>query len=245
MDRTPVADVAESFDTGGWEFNAAVVDQFPEHVRASVPFYEQIQGLVAEVSDWYLPSGGVLADLGASTGVTVGQVLRRHPDRVITAHLYDQQPLMLERAQKSLATVIGTRRAWYHCQRIQEPLAHTDADLTVCLFTLQFLPLADRVEALRLARQAAAGTGVLLVAEKIRPTDSRWAEIANDVSHDYKSVHGIADSAIRAKARALRGVLIPYPEYTLRNVITEAGWQAPEVLFRWHSWVVMGAFATG
>lgn len=238
-------DIAESFSTGGWSFNADVVEHFPEHVRASVPFYEHIQGLVAEVADWCLPAGGVLADLGASTGVTVGQILRRHPDRDITAHLYDEQPLMLERAAKSLEQVIGTREVLHHRQQIQEPLAHNNADMTVCLFTLQFLKPADRATALGLARRASTGTGVLIVAEKIRPSDARWAEMAVDCSHDYKAAHGISDAAIRAKARALRGVLVPHSEKALRHLITGAGWQPPEVLFRWHSWVVMGAFATG
>jgi len=240
-----MADVAESFSTGGWEFNADVVDHFPEHVRASVPFYEQIQGLVSEVSDWYLPTGGVFADLGASTGVTAGQILRRHCDRDMTAHLYDEQPLMLERAAKSLESVVGSRQVHYHCQAVQAPLAHHGADMTVSLFTLQFLRLADRITALRLACNAAADTGVLVVAEKIRPSDARWAEVAVDCSHDYKAAHGISDAAIRAKARALRGVLVPHSEDMLRRIIIAAGWQAPEVLFRWHSWVVMGAFARG
>ncbi len=220
----PPPDIAARFDTGGWAFTEEVVH-------------------VAEVADWLLPTGGTFADLGASTGETLGALLDRHPTREFTAHLYDEQSAMLDRAKATLNPRAGGR-IHYHQQRIQEPLEHEGADLTVALFTLQFLPLADRVRALDLARQAAAPTGALIVAEKIRPADPRWAEIANDRSHDWKAEHGIPDDAIRAKARALRGVLIPHPEDTLRAAITSAGWSHVEPLFCWHSWLVLGAFAT-
>lgn len=238
-------DIAEQFPTGGWQFTPEVAGVFPEHVRASVPFYDAIQGLIAEASDWLVPPGGHVADLGAATGITCCRIAERHPDRDITFDLYDDQPAMLDRAKTALRALPGGRRCLFHETRIQDgPLTHVIADLTLILFTLQFLPRPDRVKALRLARERSAGTGALIVAEKIRPRDSRWAEISCDASHDWKAAQGITDAAIRAKARALRGILIPYPQAELTAMIREAGWRSPEVLFRWHQWAVLGAFAS-
>lgn len=238
----PTGDIAETFGTGAWEFTDEVVYVFPEHVRASVPHYEAMQQMVAEVADWALPPGGVFADIGASTGETLKALLTRHPSRPFTAHLYDEQHTMLDRAKAELNPVAGGR-IFYYTQRAQESYQHKDADLTTIMFLLQFLPLADRARVLALAREHASDTGMLIVAEKIRLTDSRWAEIANDRSHDWKADHGVTDAAIRAKARALRGVLIPHSEAALRTAITDAGWSAPEILFAWHNWLVMGAYA--
>lgn len=240
----PAGDIAESFPTGGWQFTPEVTAVFPEHVRASVPFYDAIQDLVAEASDWLLPDGGLVVDLGASTGTTIHRIATRHPDRALRARLYDTERSMLSRAAELLAG-LSNLTAEYDDSDIRQPATpHEDADLTLALFTLQFLPVPDRVTALQHARAGASPTGALIVAEKLRPPDSRWAEIACDASHDWKAAHGIADAAIRAKARALRGVLQPYPESTLVQAVTDAGWCCPEVLFRWHSWCVLGAFAT-
>lgn len=152
---------------------------------------------------------------------------------------------MLDRAREALRALPGGRKSLFHKAQIQKaPLQHVDADLTLILFTLQFLPATDRVTALRLARDRSAATGALIIAEKIRPGDSRWAEIGNDVSHDWKAAHGITDAAIRAKARALRGVLIPSTQAGLTGAIRAAGWRSPEILFRWHQWAVIGAFAS-
>lgn len=236
------ADIAETFPTGGWEFTKDVAFVFPEHVRASVPHYDDIQALIAAVADWVLPNGGVFADLGASTGETAAAIIARHKGRHFVTHLYDESRPMLDRAKATLnPSPCGP--VFYHEQRIQEPYQHDAADLTTCLFTLQFLPLADRRRVLALAREHAASGGALIIAEKIRPMDPRWAEIANERSHDWKAEHGITDKAIRAKARSLRGVLIPHPEAALRQAITDAGWSTPEVLMCWHSWLVIGAFA--
>lgn len=236
-------DIAERFDTGAWRFTPAVADVFPDHVRASVPFYDAIQDLVAEAADWLLPDEGTIADLGAATGITVHRIASRHPERRLRAFLYDTEPAMLDRARESLSG-LPNLNAEYRPADIRQPLRHDGADLTLAIFTLQFLSLPDRILALSNARHASSPSGAIIVAEKVRPQDSRWAEIANDASHDYKAAQGVTDTAIRAKARALRGVLIPYPHTALTEVVRAGGWCTPEPLFRWHSWVVCGAYAT-
>jgi tRNA (cmo5U34)-methyltransferase len=237
-------DIAEQFSTGGWEFTPEVAEVFDGHVRASVPFYDAIQNLVTEAADWLVPTGGFIADLGAATGVTVAKILDRHTERNVRAALYDEQSAMLGKATVRLTEAVASGRVTMHTRRIQDgPLDHVDADLTLALFTLQFLAWPDRLAALTLARKHAADTGALIVAEKVRPIDVRWAEIATDASHDWKAAHGITADAIQAKARALRGVLMPFPLARLAAAVRDAGWHTPEVLFRWHQWVVLGAFA--
>jgi tRNA (cmo5U34)-methyltransferase len=238
-----MADIAEQFPAGGWSFTQDVADVFPDHVRASVPYYDVIQATVAEMADWLIPDGGLVADLGASTGTTVRLICDRLPGREIRAALYDESEPMLDRARLALdghASQLDVHTASLPA----DPLKHSGADLTLALFLLQFLPAAaDRVGVLRAARGCSADTGALLVAEKTRPVDSRWAEIANDVSHDWKAAHGISDAAIRAKARSLRGVLIPWTLRQTIRTIESAGWHNTEILYRWHSWAVLGAWA--
>lgn len=239
-----MADIAETFGAGAWQFTPEVAEVFDDHVHASVPFYSAIQDMIAEMSDWLVPDGGLIADLGAATGATTLRILKRHPERTIHLALYDDQQAMLDQARNNLEPH-ASGKVDYNLARIQDsPLRHSDADLTLIIFTLQFLPMRDRVATLRMARSCAHEGGALIVAEKLRSADPRWMEIGNDVSHDWKATHGISDAAIRAKARALRGVLIPSSQASLIEMMKACGWNAPEILFRWHSWVVVGAFAS-
>jgi tRNA (cmo5U34)-methyltransferase len=236
-------DVAESFAAGRWEFTPEVAAVFDEHVRASVPFYDAIQDLVTEACDWLLPAGSLVADLGAATGTTVGRILDRHPERGVRAALYDDQPDMLAQATARLTQAVADGQARMHVQRVEDgPLQHDDADLTLALFLLQFLTPVNRFRTLENARKASAPGAALIIAEKVRIPDARWAEIGTDVSHDWKAAHGINAEAIRAKSRALRGVLVPQTIEETAGQITAAGWAPPEILFRWHQWVVLGAF---
>lgn len=241
---TPEGDIAESFDAGSWSFTPAVTEVFDEHVAASVPFYAEIQELIAEVSDWLLPHGSTYADIGCSTGTTAAMIASRHPDRTIRGYLYDEQSAMLDKTREKMAAFKNFKTETRRRKVQGGGLDHMSADLTTALFTLQFLHPRERQEVLTSAHQrATAYTGALLVAEKIRPVSSVWHEIGIDLSHDYKSRQGITDASIRSKSRSLRGVLQPQSFPRLMTEIESAGWQNPEVLFRWHQWTVIGATA--
>jgi tRNA (cmo5U34)-methyltransferase len=236
-----MSDIADRFPAGGWEFTPEVTEVFDEHVRASVPYYDDIQAMVAEFSDWLLPDGGMFVDLGASTCTTLETICARHPNRRVRAELYDEEPSMLDRAKEKTANL--NVLANFHVQRLQKPFKHVNADLTVALFTLQFLREQERVPVLAEARRCTTPGGAIILAEKIRPQSSLLAEIAMDASHDFKAAAGIPDQAIRSKARALRGVLMPQTFHQLTRQMYEAGWHEVDVVFRWHQWVIVIGFA--
>lgn len=236
-------DISESFNPGGWKFTAEVTDVFDVHVAASVPYYPLIQNIVTETTDWLLPDGGVYVDIGASTGTTAELIAQRHPDRHIRAYLYDEVPEMLDKASEKLAGYPNLK-VERRPRNVLATMDHIPSDLVTSLFTLQFIAPELRGKVLEELHRRSKPTGALIVAEKIRPVHPLWAEIANDASHDFKADHGLSDTAIRQKARSLRGVLRPSTEDQLVLDIQDAGWRNPEILFRWHQWVVVGAFAS-
>jgi tRNA (cmo5U34)-methyltransferase len=238
----PDEEVTNAFTVpGSWAFTPEVARVFDEHVEASVPFYREIQALVAGLSDWLAPAAAVVADLGASTGTTAWMISRRHPNRRLTFHLYDAERSMLDVAAERLAGSDTT--VHYHHTRLESGLLHDQADLTLALFTLQFLDPIDRAAVLAAARQRSRARGALIVAEKLRLTDALWQEIAISSSHDYKAMQGISSEAIRVKERSLRGVLNPLTDAENRQLLVEAGWSSLETLFRWQQWTVYAAFA--
>lgn len=236
-------DIAEDFAPGGWKFTPEVTDVFDEHVTASVPFYPMIQDIVAETTDWLLPNGGVYVDIGASTGTTAEYIAKRHPERSIRAYLYDEVPEMLEKAVAKLAPYTNLK-VERRPKNILATMDHIPSDLVTSLFTLQFIAPESRQKVLEELHLRSKPTGALIVAEKVRPSHALWAEIACDASHDFKAKQGLSDTAIRQKAKALRGVLRPSTEEELFASIEDAGWRSPDTLFRWHQWTVIGALAS-
>jgi hypothetical protein len=202
----------------------AEVDRIGQYVPDHLPHHRRALDLGKPASD----DRDVLAVIEAFEGLGNGWAKAR-----VEHNLARLVPLVAVR-QPAVVKVL--------CQRVQDGLAHSEADLTLALFFLQFLPWRERVQVLGMALHAASDNGAILIAEKVRPTEVRWAEIAADCSHDWKEQHGISDAAIRAKARALHGVLVPHTVADLSHALAATGWEQPEVLFRWHQWVLVGAF---
>jgi tRNA (cmo5U34)-methyltransferase len=228
---------------GAWTFDR-FGEQFDSHVVAHLPVYEAVQAVAATVSSFTLPDRGIVADLGASTGRTVAALIERHPGRRLTAHLYDADRTMLDAASVRLAPHDTVTSSLHHGDLTEDDTwQHQGADLTLALWLLQFVHPRHRARVLTQARQRASDNGAILVAAKTRHTDSRWQEIADAALVDHKAGAGVTPEDIVAKARSLRGVLIPDTGPELADQLTASGWHAPCVIHCWHTWTLVGAWA--
>jgi tRNA (cmo5U34)-methyltransferase len=62
-------------EAGSWTFNSAeIANSFDAHVREQLPWYEIATASVAHIARHYVPQGGVVYDIGASTG-NIGRAL--------------------------------------------------------------------------------------------------------------------------------------------------------------------------
>jgi tRNA (cmo5U34)-methyltransferase len=85
--------------------------------------------------------------------------------------------------------------------------------------------------------------GWLVVAEKVTQPSALWQEIANEATWDYKADRGVSAETIRAKARALRGVLRPLSSGEVEASMLDAGWRDVVPIWRWHCWGLWAATA--
>ena len=63
---------------GEWRFDKNVSKAFDSHVRKSVPFYDEIQRMVTEISEYFVRDHCVVYDLGSSTGTTLDLLSSAH-----------------------------------------------------------------------------------------------------------------------------------------------------------------------
>jgi tRNA (cmo5U34)-methyltransferase len=219
-------------------------ERFDEHARAHLPHYRTATDLAAFVASFALPRGGLLADLGVSTGSTIESVAAKIPERSFSAIGYDLDESMLDVASKRLSTT-STVSLVLERADLSDPgnLRHEDASVTLALWTLQFLPRSSWVPLLSAARLRSDRDGVLLVAAKTRLPDARWQEIGDAAVVEWKAGHAVAPEEVLSKARSLRGTMLLVTLGGLLDAVEEAGWRSSTVLFRWHQWVLVGAWA--
>ena len=237
--------LASGAAAGAWTFSAAVAAQFDEHVTRSIRGYSSIQSIIGRVADWAAPDSATIADVGCATGATFDVIQRRHPSRRFNLYGYDTSPDMIAAARGRLSEADPTGErlsAELLCVDARDGLAHTDADLTVAVFTLQFLPPSDRLSVLEELHARSARHGVLLIAEKTIPSDPRWALIAAEALWEDKRISGFPGEEIVAKTESLRGVLRPLDESLCIAEPVLAGWRAPFVLWAEWNWRLVGYF---
>ena len=225
-----------------WSF-AGFGPHFDDHARAHLPHYDLATDLAAFVASYALPPGGVVADLGCSTGRAIERIAEAIPERSFTAYGYDVDTSMLTETEHRIERCSGVTLKTRRVDLTACDLEHVDAAVTLALWTLQFLPGETWRPILAAARQRAARDGVLLVAAKTRLPDARWQEIGDGAVAEWKAVHDVTPGEALTKARSLRGTMLLATLGRLLDDVTAAGWFNPTVLFRWHAWVLVGAWA--
>jgi tRNA (cmo5U34)-methyltransferase len=230
-----------------WTFENFGPD-FDEHVARHLPGYFDVQRLVALVAEHCVPNGGVVADLGCSTGQTARTIADRLSRRWLSFYLYDADPSMLAVAGEQMHAPERARPnalCHYHRVALPAPLEHDQASLTTMLWTLQFINPNSWVDILREARYCAAENGVLLVAAKTIQPDTRFQSVAESALDDYKQEAGVGAEERATKTKSLRGTQHAVSSEGYARAIRDAGWAKPVVLWRWHVWTVLAAYANG
>lgn len=228
-----------------WTFDA-MGPEFDEHVAAHLPGYADVQRLIALIATFQLPDDGVLVDLGASTGLTVRTISDTLPGRRFHAYLYDQDKSMLDQARTRLADLDMVAADYIETDldpRHHPPFIHSDADLTLAMWLLQFLTPAARRPLMSLIRSRTNPNGMFVVATKTRMSDTRLQEIAEAALDDYKSEQGVTPAERTMKTHSLRGVMHTDTTSAVIADLRATSWHSPTVLWRWHVWAVIAAYA--
>lgn len=213
--------------------------EFEDHATGHLPHYHQAHQVIANVAHYVVPAGAIVADLGCSTGHAIHQIATAIAPRQIEPHGYDLDQSMLD--------IAAEQNDNFHPHRAdltRDALDHPPAHLTLCLWTLQFLPTETWTALLAQARQHAHPDGLLIVSAKTMYPDSRWQHIADGALTDWKLAHGVTPEAVTTKARQLRGTMTTKPTGRIAAHILEAGWDQPTTLYQWHNWAILAAWTT-
>jgi tRNA (cmo5U34)-methyltransferase len=209
---------------GRWSFGGNVCDVFEAHIRRSVPLYDDLHRLIVALACRVVPECGRVIDLGCSTGTLLRALVSRHP--IVDVVGVDVEPNMVASAMR-----LSGGRGTYLCEDIR-CVSLGVSHLVTCCYTLQFVPICDRLGILqRIARSLAPG-GMFVLAEKVRRRDPALQRLCAAAHDDFKRRQGFSDDEIAAKARSLDGVLTPLFDDENLDMLREAGFGFRELLLR-------------
>ena len=212
-------------------FDQRVVDVFPDMIKRSVPGYTTIIAMIGDLAERYARSDSRCYDLGCSLGAAT--LAMRHRIRAADCRLIgvDNSPAMIERCQQVIAADSGEVPVDLVCARVQE-VDIERASVVVLNFTLQFIPLKERLALLEKIYAGLLPGGVLILSEKLAFDDQLHQQLMIELHHNFKRANGYSELEIAQKRSAIEQVLLPETLDTHRQRLRRAGFTSVDVWFQ-------------
>ena len=189
-------------------FDQAVVDVFPDMIKRSVPGYETILAHCGELASRYVQADSHCYDLGCSLGASTVAMRSRIEGRNAKIIAVDNSSAMLDKC----ATVLASVPSAVSTELVNQDICDTvinNASIVVMNFTLQFIPMAQRVRLLEKIYMGLNPGGCLVISEKLHFEPPSLNTLLSDLHHQFKRAQGYSDLEISQKRDSIENVLIP------------------------------------
>ena len=208
-------------ENAGWSF-AGIGDTFTDHVRRSVPLYDDGHDLICRISDYFVQNNSVAYDLGTSTGQLLAKLAARHEAKSEVSFIgIDHEENMIRQARnavghlKNVKFEVGDINLW----------EYQPCDLIVSFCTLQFVSPRIRQDLINTLYRSLNWGGAFFLFEKVRAPDARFQDICTGTYNDFKLEKGFSEAEIINKSRSLKGILEPFSTEGNLGLLRRAGFQ--------------------
>ena len=207
-------------------------------LNRSVPFYGEIQRMMAEMAGYFAVHGTNIYDLGCSTGETF-LLFDQHVSPDVTFIGIDSSEDMLEQARKKLDEAAISHRYELIRSDLNQGVTIENASVVIMNLTLQFIRPLYRERLVRSIADGINDNGCFLVVEKVLSPNSLINRLFIKFYYGFKKRNGYDELEIKQKREALENVLIPYHYDENRELMLANGFKSCECFFRWYNFCGM------
>jgi len=217
-----------------FKFSKKVADVFDDMVNRSVPFYTEMQRMIAELAANHALEGTNVYDIGCSTGTSFLMM-----DKTISKDVrfvgVDNSGDMLQKCSAKLTGAGFNRPYELFIADINNGFEISNASVVILCLTLQFVRPLYREKLLKKIMDGLVENGVVIIVEKILAEDSRFNRDFIEYYYNYKRSQHYSEMEISQKREALENVLIPYKLSENMLMLREAGFSHCEIFFKWYN----------
>ncbi len=224
-------------------FDEQVANVFPDMIRRSVPGYETVISMTGVFARHFAQPESRIYDLGCSLGASTLAMTTYVDAPDVEFMAVDNSAAMLDKCRGIVSTQAPGRAVQYVCADIRD-VEISNASLVVLNFTLQFIPLEDRVTLLQKIAAGLRPGGALVLSEKIIFPVQEQQALLTDLHHEFKRANGYSDLEISQKRQAIENVLVPEMAETHESRLALAGFTTAAAWFQcftFASWVAVKA----
>lgn len=214
----------------GFEFDQRVVSVFPDMIQRSVPGYESVVAMTGILAARSAQPGSNCYDLGCSLGASTLSMCNELP--------LDCSVIAVDNSEAMISEFKSLLNGQKEADIIELVLADIrdiaieNASMVVLNFTLQFVPIGQRLALISKIYEGMRPGAVLLVSEKIQIEDENLNQLFIDAHHQFKKRQGYSDLEVAQKRSAIENVLVPETVPAHFQRFKEAGFSNPSLWFQ-------------
>ena len=192
-----------------WTFKTEeIANTFDSHVREQLPWYDMATDAVAYIVKNYLQSGGLVYDIGASTGNITDKLLPLAKSRGAQIIAIDQSYSMADKLMRRFASEDAVTVDASDITQIDiKP-----ANVYVFFLTLMFIPTEHRYALLSRMRELLKDGGVIIIVDKVADNYGYFSTVLKRLTMNWKLQQGAKPEDVLIKEMSLAGVQIPIDE---------------------------------
>jgi tRNA (cmo5U34)-methyltransferase len=214
-----------------WEFDESVAKVFDDMLARSIPQIASMREVVVRFGGALIQPNTDILDLGCACGDSISGLIAGHEKSNRFVGIDRSKPMLLEASRRFQKFIdAGTMEFHEMDLRVGYPSVH--ASLTLCVLTLQFVPVECRYRVLSEIRAHTTDGGGLILVEKILGVDPITDALLVDQYYAYKRAMGYSQEEIDSKRRALEGVLAPLTATWNEDLLRSAGFRHIECIWR-------------
>lgn len=217
-----------------FSFGEKVASVFDDMLDRSVPFYQEMQRMIAEMGADFATPGSNVYDLGCSTGNTLLN-LDAAVARGVKFIGIDYSEEMLKRCRQKLGGQALQHSCELICTDLNQGVAIQNASMVLMVLTLQFVRPLYRDTLIKTILDGLNENGCLILVEKVLGEDSVFNRLFIKYYYDLKKRHGYSEMEIARKRESLENVLVPYKLMENREMLMRAGFRYCDVFFKWYN----------
>ncbi len=217
-----------------FKFGSTVANVFDDMVNRSVPFYGEIQRMIAELAAHHAVPGTDVYDLGCATGTTLIGMNTSIPEDIRFIGIDDSSE-MLAKCQAKLEQIGFKRPYELRVADLGNTVDISNASVVILCLTLQFVRPLYREKLLKSILNGLQSGGVLIMVEKILAEDSVFNRDFIKYYYNYKRRNNYSEMEISQKREALENILIPYKLSENITILRDMGFTHCEVFFKWYN----------
>lgn len=183
-----------------WTFKSTeVARSFDKHVREQLPWYDLVTLAVAHLVRCYVRRGGLVYDIGASTG-NIGNAIREViTQRGLEFIAIENSPEMAAQYQGPATLVIAEA----------ESVDYRPFSVAVLFLVLQFLSRPDRTRLLQRLVERVEPGGIIVVVDRFEATAGYFGTSLSRLILAAKIAAGVPSEEVIQKELSLSGVQRP------------------------------------